>query len=361
MGRMNNGLCLELISHPGETLLEYLKERNMSQEELACRTCFSKKHISEVINGKKGISTELAKALEYALGVPMSFWVNLQSAYNEELVVYHEQNNISDEELSVLSKLKDVIKVGEKYGVLEQELKKEARLFELRNICGLSNLLAIPNVFSVKERAFRKASSVEVDPTILYVWLAISEKHAENNEPKKEYNENTLRNSLDRIKKCMFLENQDAVIKLQAIFEECGIVFHVMEFVKGAPVQGYIKKQNNKLLLTMTTRRKFADEFWFTLFHEIGHILNNDLVKDYRIDFENKNIAETIADDFAKNELINQKDFDNFLGNGDYSEQAVIKFAKSQRVKPFVVAGRLQKHFNNYKLLNNLKEKYEWE
>lgn len=48
-----NGLSLEFMIHPGETLKEVLEDRNMLQEELAERTGFSPKHISEVVNGKK--------------------------------------------------------------------------------------------------------------------------------------------------------------------------------------------------------------------------------------------------------------------------------------------------------------------
>lgn len=361
MERMKNGLCLELISHPGETLAEYLEERSMSQEELAFRTNFSKKHISEVVNGKKGISTDFAKGLEYALGVPMSFWLNLQSIYDEEMLVYHEQNNISVDELALIKQLKGIIKVGEKYGVLAPNLGKDERLFELRNICGVTNLLSIPQVLSIQRRAYRKSKSTEIDPTILYLWLTISEKHVATSELKHSYSKEELIKRLGQIKKCMFLDHKSAVIKLQTIFEECGIIFHVMDYVKGAPVQGYIKKQDEKVILTITTRRKFADEFWFTLFHEIGHILNDDLTKDVHIDFDNDEVMESKADKFATNELIDSEAFREFLGKGDYSEAAVIKFAKSQNVMPFVVAGRLQKHFNNYKLWNKLKVTYQWE
>ena len=48
-----NGLSLDLLVHPGETLKEVLEEKNMSQEELAVRTEYSAKHVSEVVGEKK--------------------------------------------------------------------------------------------------------------------------------------------------------------------------------------------------------------------------------------------------------------------------------------------------------------------
>ena len=55
MAEKMNGLSLDFIIHPGETLKEVLEEKQMSQEELAIRTGFSPKHVSEDVNGKKGI------------------------------------------------------------------------------------------------------------------------------------------------------------------------------------------------------------------------------------------------------------------------------------------------------------------
>ena len=49
MGNVN-GLSLDLLVHPGETIKEVLEEKKMSQEELAIRTEYSPKHISEVGN-----------------------------------------------------------------------------------------------------------------------------------------------------------------------------------------------------------------------------------------------------------------------------------------------------------------------
>ena len=96
-----NGLSLDLIIHPGETIKEVLEEKEMSQEELAIRTGFSPKHVSEVVNGKKGISPSFAKSLEYALGLPTSFWINLQGKYDKEILEYEEQENINKEEINI--------------------------------------------------------------------------------------------------------------------------------------------------------------------------------------------------------------------------------------------------------------------
>ena len=78
--------AFEWLIHPGEIISDILEERNLTQKELAQRAGVSETFLSEVIHGKKDISKELAMGLEYALGVPSSFWLNLQANYDAEMI-----------------------------------------------------------------------------------------------------------------------------------------------------------------------------------------------------------------------------------------------------------------------------------
>ncbi len=81
MAAKKTGISRELIIHPGETIADVLEDRGISQAELAASTGVSPAYVSNVIAGKKDISSKFAFALEYALGVPKSFWINLQANY----------------------------------------------------------------------------------------------------------------------------------------------------------------------------------------------------------------------------------------------------------------------------------------
>ena len=96
----------------------------------------------------------------------------------------------------------------------------------------------------------------------------------------------------------------------------------------------------------MTLRQKRVDIFWFTLFHEIGHLIQED--EKQRIDFdfqqsEERNSSERRADTFAQNILLNKDDYKNFIQQKDFSLFAIQDFAKKQEVLPCIVIGRLQK------------------
>lgn len=75
----------------------------------------------------------------------------------------------------------------------------------------------------------------------------------------------------------------------------------------------------------MTVRGKDADKFWFSLFHEIGHIVLDHINKNGTND-----MRESDADNFAKNILIPNDDFYKFVKNKDFKEVTLKKFAKAE-------------------------------
>jgi len=61
---IQNQYVPDVVSPPGETLLEILEDRGMSQAELAERTGRPKKTINEIIKGKAALTPETAIQLE---------------------------------------------------------------------------------------------------------------------------------------------------------------------------------------------------------------------------------------------------------------------------------------------------------
>lgn len=360
MAEKMNGLSLEFIIHPGETVKEVLEERKMSQEELALRTGYSPKHISEVINGKKGISPSFAKCLEYVFGMPAGFWINLQGIYDKEILEYKEQEEIDENEVKIVRELTKLIEYAEELQLMKKNENIISKIIELRNICNVKNLTYINNLVT-NQVAFRKSQTIDTNIYVLYVWLRICELNAQRIQLDNDYDVNKLKQNIGNLKKCIFLEVNMAVKELTKILGECGIIFQVVKNFPGAPVQGFIKKVNNIIILSMTIRRSFADEFWFTLFHEIGHLINGDIVNNQLIDYEAaKSDMEDKADEFARNVLINEDDYQRFIQNGKVNRQTIIEFAKKQNVEPFIVVGRIQKEMNDYSFCYDLKKQYKW-
>jgi len=337
------GLSRDLIIHPGETLFEVLEDREMSQKELAIRTGMTEKHISTVVNGMKPISVSFAKKLEYALGIEAEFWINLQSNYDKELLEFEELNNITEEEVSVLKNLKDVIEYWSELGWLKKEDNIAAKVLDLRKIMEISNLTHIPQLaYSAAFRA--QVNNSKVDPYVVFAWQRMCEMLTQDIEIADVIDVDKLRENIPVIKNIMFMNVNTVENKLKKIFAECGIAFKIVKNFRGAPVQGFIKKtENDNLVLCMTIRNSFADIFWFTLFHEIAHIIHGDM-KNKFIDFESvSGEMESKADKFARNTLIPLSDFKYFVAKKDFSLSAINDFADKCGISPFIVIGRLMK------------------
>ena len=67
--------------HPGRLLKRELASRSLSGNRLALELRLPSGRISDIINGKRGISPETALRLARYFGNSAQFWLNLQTAY----------------------------------------------------------------------------------------------------------------------------------------------------------------------------------------------------------------------------------------------------------------------------------------
>ena len=349
--------------YPGKLLEEKLELSGMTRKELALRTGVTEKHISTVINGERSISASFAKQLGQVFDIPAQDWVLKQFEYDSEQMEIAEKNEISSDEIKILKNLATIEKYFIEKNLIKEYTDKNDRVLQLRAFLGVSNLTVIPNIsYSAAYRA-EVNTNAKVDPYVLFAWQILCEKLTKDIEVNESLNVELLKNSVYRIKELMMLDINEALIRLTNIFSSCGIAFKVVKNFRGAPVQGFIKKkENDKIILCLTIRRQRADSFWFTLFHEIAHVLNEDYNNRF-VDFESKKSdIEQIADDFAANVLIDKDKYKKFLSETEnFDISAIEKFADENKVKPYIVIGRLQNdNFLEWSDFNDYIEKYMW-
>jgi HTH-type transcriptional regulator/antitoxin HigA len=360
MDKKKNGLYRDLIIHPGETLKEVLEIRDMSQKELSIRTDVTETHVSNIIRGKKGISVSYSKKLEYALSIDASFWINLQSIFDQELNEYEEENGITKEELSKLKNLKQIIKYLKELKYLEKEVDGAPLVIQIRKLLNISSLLRIPDI--TETLAYRLSERVKVDYFVLFAWLKICDLEVEKRRENIPLNINLLKEKIPVLKSLMFKNEESIREGLEKNLEDCGINFLLIPHFEGAPVQGVIKlNKNGSLNLIMTNRQKFADIFWFTFFHEIGHIINGDISNKF-IDYESEeNEKEKKADLFSSRTLINHKEYEDFIRLNDFSIDSVESFSSKLKIPSFILIGRLQKDkYLKYSDFYSHKKKYKF-
>ncbi|MGV8145457.1 MAG: HigA family addiction module antitoxin [Alkaliphilus sp.] len=344
MAKNMNGLSYDLIIHPGETLKELLDENKMSQRELAIRTDVTEKHIRNIVNCQKPISVNVAKKMEYALEIDASFWVNLQANYDKELMDFEEINGITEDERKTFKKLRDIVEYFKQEEMLERGSNDSVDLINFRKKMNVSNLERLPDI--LQTGAYRVASATNVDKHILFAWLKMCDIITSKIEINTQLDVDGLKSKIHVIKDLMFKDASNLQSKLIGYFAECGIKFSIVKHFKGAPVQGVIKKnEDGSISLIMTIIQKFADIFWFTLFHEIAHIINRD-VKNRLVDYISVSTdceIEKIADEFARNTLISSKEYDLFVSKQDFLLSSIDNFCQENRIPNYILIGRLQK------------------
>lgn len=143
--------------------------------------------------------------------------------------------------------------------------------------------------------------------------------------------------------------------ELRALLANCGIAVVFLPHIGGSFLHGATFVDNNKIVVGMTVRGRDADRFWFSLFHEIGHILLGHFGRGVGTIEEKENMADI----FARDSLIPQEEFQTFTKRRDFSRGAIIYFAKGIGVAPGIVVGRLQKErYIDFSWYNDLKERY---
>ena len=165
-----------------------------------------------------------------------------------------------------------------------------------------------------------------------------------------------LISSIPAIRKMTVMGPDEFCPRIKKTLEDCGIALIFLPHLKGSFLQGATFIDGNKIVVGLTARGKDADKFWFSLFHELAHIVLGHIGKINGTTEQD----EEDANNWSRDTLINPTAFAAFRRGGDYSESIVLTFAKEQQIAPGIVVGRMQREgMIKYSMLNDLKVQYE--
>ena len=330
--------------HPGYYVAEIIEDMDISQNEFATRLGTTAKTISKLVNGQTPITDNLANKLSSMLGTSIDLWLNLQKEYDEKVVAIEKEKEL-DAQVNVV----DLIdyKYFEKVVRLPHTTNKHEMITNLCQCLKVSDLriLTYPD-FLVNYRT--GVSNVQITNIVnSRAWLQVAINYSKNinTEP---FNAEKLKSFLPEIRG-MTIQNPDIFLpRLKEIFSACGVAFVLLPHLKNSGVNGAVKWiNNNRVVLAMNNRGLDADKFWFSLFHEIKHILQQKtkttFVSCNKAEMLEMNISlEKEADLFARNYLIPPSAYKKFSPSKYTSDAEIVKFAHSIGIHPGIVAGRLQ-------------------
>lgn len=332
----------EYVIAPGETILELLEINCMSQLDLADKTGINKKTINEIINGKAPITTATALKLEYVFNIPASFWNNLESRYRELLERKNDMESIKND-VKYLENIPYSEMAKRNWYCIEKTRNSIEKVINLRKFFSVASLSFDTEL--KRKLAFRKSEHENFSFESLYCWL----RYGEIQSNKEEYNKfdiDLLKKNVKLIRNLTskpFLEQYEEIKKLLA---ECGVALIFEPHLPNTYVNGVSYKITcDKAIIMLSDRGKKDDILWFTLFHEIAHLLKHSK-KEVFVDLENseKNQIETEADEFAKNILISKDAYEAFINSNSLLDEKMIKkFSKENNISTGILVGRMQK------------------
>lgn len=339
-----------IATPPGATIKEQLVDRGMSQKEFASRMEMSEKHISKLINGEVQLTTDVAMRLEMVLGIPAHFWSNLESIYREKLSRVQAENEMA-EDLEIVKKI-PYNEMAKNNWVPDTRKPNERvmhcrKFFEVVRLGLLAGPL-IPNI------AYRRVGSGTKSDYALITWAQKAKLEARGIET-APINIDRLVSLIPTIRAMTVQDPEEFCPVLCDRLRECGIALVFLPHIGGSFLHGAAFYDGAKVVLGVTVRGKDADRFWFSLFHEIGHIAHGHIAQPNGTTDED----EAAADFFARNALIPDEEFSRFVQRRCFDKADIIEFARMVNIDPGIVVGRLQKEqYIPFSRFGELKTKY---
>lgn len=340
-----------IATPPGATIKEQLEDRGMSQKEFAARMGMSEKHISQLINGDVQLTNDTALKLEMVLGLPARFWNGLEAIFREKLAKAQAENEMDEDK-----KLAKKVPYSEmaQNGWVKKTKDYAERVFELRSFFEVARLDCLRNPL-VTSIAFRKLGNGEKTDYALLAWEQKARLEARKMKV-APINLDKLEKIAPDFRAMTMQDIGQFADLLKDKLAECGIALVIIPHIGGSFLHGASFYDGKKIVVGVTVRGKDADRFWFSFYHEMGHVILGHISKPEGVSAGD----ELSADQYAQDTLIDAKQYAEFMNQGNFSELSIRNFATKAGVDAGIVLGRLQKDgvvkFNQY---GNLKRKYE--
>lgn len=333
----------DVIFHPATTLKEKLAEMGMSIKEFALRTGKPEQTVIAVLKEDSSITPEMAVLFEKVTQIPASFWINKQARYNEYIA---RKKNI-----------KAIIEAegwAEEFPYLEMAKlnwvpttrESGKKTVNLLNYFGVASHHAWEKLYLEEELKVAAYTSLKQShqPHAISAWLRQGELQAKQIKT-PEFDVKELRRSIPAMRFLMKEQPKDFFQQLQTLCLKAGVILLFTPRLPKVPLSGSTRWINNTPLIQLTARYKRNDNFWFTFFHELGHIILHG--KKY-ISLESINFAavdpdkEEEAHQFAVLHTFSMEQEKELLQNYTITEQDIIDYAKKFNTHPAMIIGRLQ-------------------
>jgi len=350
------------LSAPGGTILDVIEERGMSSKELAAQLGYSQEKTERLIAGKETITRDVATLLAEHLGGSAKFWLSREVNYRNEVARLQSTGNAAAAKawLDELP-LKDM----QKFGWISPHNRVEESVSACLQYFGVNNVQEWRSKYSqfLSLVSFRTSPTHKSEPASVIAWLRYGELKSEEISC-RAWNAASFERSLISMRRLTRQKDPSSFVpELRRLCAQSGVALVVARGPAGCRASGATRFLNNKKAMILLSFRYLSDDqFWFTLFHEAGHLLMHGQKAVFLEDGSDVSLKEEHeANLFAQNILIPPESRAEFMSLKPTKDN-IMKFAVKVGVSRGIIVGQLQ-HQRRIEpsQLNFLKRRYSVE
>ncbi len=345
------------VSAPGDTLRELLKQQKLSRREFAERIGWSPEETDHLLDGTAAITAAIAERLQETIGGSAKFWRHRESQFRRDLTSL--ENTTGAQWVTELP-----VEEMTRFGWITKHSTTNEQLLACMNFFGVRGIDTWRDKYGdvIRGRAFKTSPSFESQPAAVAVWLRRAEIEATSLDCGRWDREGFL-SALQGIRSLTRQRNPALFLPdLKRRCAECGVAVVILRAPSGCRASGATWFLSpTKAVVVLSFRYLSDDHFWFTFYHEAGHLL---LHEHSHLFLEGADVIctkeEAEANEFAATTLL-PPTLNKELLALPLDGRAVIRFARKVGISPGIVVGQLQ-HCQKitHRQLNSLKTRFRW-
>lgn len=335
-----------------EAIKFVMEQRNLEPKDLI-PFIGSKSRVSEVLSGKRNLSIDMIRELEAGLGIPSKLLLKKPEPTSSQLY--------EDWDIKVVEEMK---KRGY-FQHLEHSLNEKAELLKIffESIGTTSTAQALLKQSSYRTSTTNRQALAAWAGFVIKQASAISVDNTVNKPIDSEFMRTVSKLSVD----------YDGPIKARQLLLKRGIKLIIEPAFAKTYIDGATIFTEATPIIGLTLRHDRLDNFWFTLMHELAHIMlhsNNDKIdifydEIYENESGNLSEQEAEADAHASEALIPFKDWEISPAHLVPSEITFNLLANTLHIHPCIVAGKYRHENKEWRsfsdIIKNNKVRYLFE
>jgi HTH-type transcriptional regulator/antitoxin HigA len=294
----------------------------------------SRSRVSEVLSGTRPLSIDMIRALNEHLGIPAEVLIRSEPQRREKIKI--ELSRPAAKQLSAWR----LLQAGEPF-----------EAFMARAAGGAPTLARLR-----KTRTDR--TNAKTDPVAVQAWCGAVLLRSQECKVEGKFSAEAF--NLDLVRSLAKLSvYDDGPIRARDALSKLGIVLVILPHLPGTHLDGAaMRRADGVPVIALTLRRDRTDSFWFTLLHELAHVVFH--LKDEKsfifddLEIGSSEAIEEHADRLAQEALV-PKDLWAEFKNSTYTSLAdIVTFARRAEVNPAIIAGRWQKQNRDFRKFSRL-------